>query len=94
MDEKHPGVWYREISLLDTVHLSYADFSVIGDVTGLRDNEELQLFFGKATGARVMEVMRAYLGDFIDFALLGGDEGLLAGESDQYEDVIFLRQNS
>jgi pimeloyl-ACP methyl ester carboxylesterase len=94
MDKKHPGVWYREISMLDTVHLSYADFSVIGDVSGLRDNEELQLFFGKATGARVMEVMRAYLGDFIEFVLLGGDEGLLAGESDEYEDVIFLRQNS
>jgi hypothetical protein len=59
----------------------------------LRDESgELAGFFGKVTGERVMEVLRAYLGAFVEFALLGGEEGrLLAGESDEFPDVSFLR---
>lgn len=91
MDAKHPGVWYRELSLADSVHGSYYDQSLIGDVTGLRENEELLEFFGKVTGERVMEVLQAYLGVFVEFTLLGGEEGILAGESDEFPDVAFLR---
>lgn len=92
MDTRHPKVWTRELSLKDSVHISYSDYSVIGDITGLRTNEELvNQFFGKVTGARVMEVMKAYLGDFVKFALEGKGKGLLAGPSPKYRDVSFLR---
>ena len=94
MDAKYPGVWYRELSLGDSVHGSYYDMSLIGDVTGLREeNEDMLSFFGAVTGERTMEVLQAYLGAFIEFTLLGGEEGVLAGESDGFPDVSFLRSN-
>ena len=92
MDEKHPDVWTRELMLEDSVHGSFYDQSVLGDVTGLRENEELvNGFFGNVTGERVMKVLRAYLGDYIEFAMGEGDEGLLSGESEEWPDVKFLR---
>lgn len=92
MDEKFPEVWTRELMLEDSIHGSFYDMSLMGDITGLRDNEELvEGFFGKVTGERVMEVLRAYLGDYIEFVVGDGDEGLLAGESEEWPDVKFLR---
>lgn len=93
MDEKHPGVWVKEIAVRDALHGSFWDFSIIGDITGLRDkNKDLEKFFGKATGKRVMEILKAYLGDFIEFTLRGKGEGLLKGPSDKFPDVTFIRK--
>lgn len=92
MDEKYPEVWTRELMLEESVHGSFYDLSALGDVTDLRDNKELvEGFFGNITGKRVMEVMQAYLGDYIEFVMGDGDEGLLAGESEEWPDVKFLR---
>jgi pimeloyl-ACP methyl ester carboxylesterase len=92
MDSNYPDVWYRELTLDDALHGSYWDLPIIGDITGLREEPTLEEFlFGKVTGERVMEVLRAYLGDFVNFSLLGGDEGLLAEESPEFPDVHFLR---
>lgn len=91
MDEKYPDVWTRELSLEDSIHGSYWDVSTVGDITGLRENPDLEVLFGKVTGARVMEVLQAYLDDFIKFTVLGEDEGLLAEESPEFPDVHFLR---
>ncbi|KAK5995463.1 putative 1-alkyl-2-acetylglycerophosphocholine esterase [Cladobotryum mycophilum] len=92
MKERHPNVWTRELNLKDSVHGSYWDMSIVGDITGLRNNEELvELWFGKATGARVVEVLRAYLGAFVGFALGNAGEGLLSGPNSKYPDVSFVR---
>lgn len=93
MDEKHPRVWVKEIAVRDAVHGSFWDFSIIGDITGLRDkNKDLEKYFGKATGKRAMEIMRGYLGDFIEFTLRGKGEGLLKGPSKKFPDVTFIRK--
>ncbi|KAH7312568.1 hypothetical protein B0I35DRAFT_488226 [Stachybotrys elegans] len=92
MDEKHSEVWLKELSVRGALHGSYCDFSLIGDVTGLRENQDLeQFFFGTITGERVMEVMREYISDYVDFTLGGSDEGFLAGPSSDFPEVEFLR---
>jgi dienelactone hydrolase len=93
MEEKHASVWTREISTKDASHGSYSDFSVIGDVTGLRSDVFLEeAVFGKLKGARAMKLMKRYLGDFIDFTLNGRDEGVLKGPTDpEYPDMVFIR---
>lgn len=94
MDAKHPDVWYRELSVDDALHGSYYDPVLIGDITGLREDPSLEEYlFGKITGERMMEVLRAYLDDFIKFTLLDEDQGLLAEESPEFPDVHFLRKN-
>lgn len=95
MDERHPDVWYRELSLDNVIHASFSDFSIIGDVTGLRNEEPglKDVIFGEAAGKRVMEVLKAYMGDFLKFTLLHDHEGLLAEESPEFPDVHFLREN-
>lgn len=92
MDEKHPGVWVKEIAVKNASHGSFWDTVIMGDMTGLRGkNEALDAFFGKMTGKRAMEVLRAYMGDFIGFTLRGKGEGLLKGPSDKFPDVTFIK---
>ena len=91
MDANYPDVWYKELSLGDSVHGSYYDMSLIADLLNLREKEDLAQYFGKVTGERAMEVMQAYLGAFVEFTLLGGEEGVLAGENDEFPDVTFIR---
>ncbi|KAI1114918.1 hypothetical protein F5Y14DRAFT_440881 [Nemania sp. NC0429] len=89
--QKHPHIWTRELHLDKSSHGSFWDLSIIGDFTGLRENEDLvEYVLGELSGKRAVEVLRAYLDDFIKFALLGGKEGLLAGESTAYPDVTFI----
>lgn len=91
MNDKHPDVWTKALSMKDTTHNSYTDFSIIGDVTGLRNDSALFVVFGTAPGERVMKVFRAYLGNFVRFTLGNGDEGLLSRPSNRFPDVSFLR---
>ncbi|KAI0437001.1 hypothetical protein F4803DRAFT_566404 [Xylaria telfairii] len=91
-EQKHPGVWTKELHLDNSSHGSFWDLSVIGDFTGLRENEEfVEYVLGELTGKRAVEVVRAYLDDYIKYSLLGGPEGLLAGESEAFPDVRFVR---
>ncbi|KAJ8123623.1 hypothetical protein ONZ43_g471 [Nemania bipapillata] len=91
-DEKHPNVWVKELHLDKSSHGSFWDLSIIGDFTGLRENEDLvEYVLGELPGSRAVEVLRAYLDDYIKFTLLGGEEGLLAGESEAFPDVFFIR---
>ncbi|KAI1739149.1 hypothetical protein F4680DRAFT_422978 [Xylaria scruposa] len=90
--EKHAGVWTKELHLVNSSHGSFWDLSVIGDFTGLRQNADLvEYVLGELTGKRAVEVVRAYFDDYIKFTLLGGPEGLLAGESEAFPDVQFVR---
>ncbi|KAL2135713.1 hypothetical protein VTI74DRAFT_7230 [Chaetomium olivicolor] len=89
--EKHPGTWFKEVNLADSVHGILIDFGLIGDVAGLRDNDKLVgNLFGKITGARTMKILREYFSDFFGFALEGKDQGLLAGPSKKYPEVSFV----
>ena len=91
-NEKYPNVWYRELHVIDSYHGSFWDLAIIGDFTGLRDNPVLvENVLGVLRGERAVEVLRAYLDDYAQFALLGGEEGLLAGESEEFPDVQFVR---
>ncbi|KAI0544254.1 hypothetical protein F4679DRAFT_44121 [Xylaria curta] len=90
--EKHAGVWTKELHLVNSSHGSFWDLSIIGDFTGLRQNADLvEYVLGELTGKRAVEVVRAYFDDYIKFTLLGGPEGLLAGESEAFPDVKFVR---
>ncbi|KAI1345638.1 hypothetical protein F5Y01DRAFT_299993 [Xylaria sp. FL0043] len=92
-DEKYPGAWYRELHLDESSHGSFWDLSIIGDFTGLRENEALvENVLGILKGKRAVEVLRAYLGNYVQFALLGAGEGLLTGESEEFPDVRFVRR--
>ncbi|KAJ3574512.1 hypothetical protein NPX13_g4337 [Xylaria arbuscula] len=91
-DEKHADVWYRELHVVDSYHGSFWDLAIIGDFTGLRDNPVLvENVLGVLRGERAVEVLRAYLDDYVKFTLFGAGEGLLAGESDEFPDVQFVR---
>ncbi|GAP88197.1 putative PAF acetylhydrolase family protein [Rosellinia necatrix] len=91
-DEKHPDVWIRELHLEKSSHGSFWDLSIIADFTGLRENKDLvEYVLGELTGKRAVEVLRPYLDDYFKFALLDGPEGLLAGESEEFPDVKFIR---
>ncbi|KAI1123412.1 hypothetical protein F5Y10DRAFT_54540 [Nemania abortiva] len=91
-DEKHPGVWTKELHLNKSSHGSFWDLSIIGDFTGLRENEVLvENVLGELSGKRAVQVLRAYADDYIKFTLLGAGEGLLAGESEAFPDVVFVR---
>ncbi|KAJ8125805.1 hypothetical protein O1611_g7833 [Lasiodiplodia mahajangana] len=91
-DEKHPSVWSRELHLNKSSHGSFWDLSIIGDFTGLRENEALvENVLGELSGQRAVEVLRAYADDYIKFTLLGAGEGLLVGESEAFPDVVFVR---
>ncbi|KAI0400805.1 hypothetical protein F4802DRAFT_601695 [Xylaria palmicola] len=93
-DEKHPRVWGKELHLDKSYHGSFWDLCIIGDFTGLRDNPDLvENVLGELKGKRAVEVLRAYLDDFIKFTLLRGPEGLLAGESTAFPDVHFERRS-
>lgn len=91
-DENYPDVWARELHLDKSFHGSFWDLSIIGDFTGLRENEDLvENVLGELPGKRAVEVLRAYLDDYFKFTLLGAGEGLLAGESEEFPDVKFVR---
>jgi hypothetical protein len=90
MRVNHPQTWEKELSLAGSVHGYLCDFGVIGDVADLRSTGLLGNLFGEITGARTMEIIREYLSDFFDFALEGKGQGLLAGPSPKYPEVIFL----
>lgn len=92
MDAKHPDVWNRELNVVDSGHNTYGDYPLIADATGLREDEKLEeIFFGRVTGDRAMEILTEYVTDFVEFTLLHGDEGLLAEESPLYPEVVFER---
>ena len=89
----HPGTWLKVVRISEAQHNAFSDFTMIGDMLGLRDNEFLRdNMLGNITGARAMKIMREYMSDFIDFGLGCKGEGLLAGPSPEYPDVEFARE--
>ncbi|GAB1316907.1 1-alkyl-2-acetylglycerophosphocholine esterase [Madurella fahalii] len=91
---QHPSTWIKELSLANSMHGYLTDFPQIGDVAGLRDNQQLvDLVLGEITGARTLEILTEYLSDFFSMALDGKPEGLLAGPSKLYPEVAFVWPN-
>lgn len=90
-ETNHPGTWFEEINLAGSVHGILIDFGLVVDVAGLRDNDKLVgNLVGKITGVRTMEILREYLSNFVDFALREKGEGLLAGPSEKYPEILFV----
>jgi hypothetical protein len=93
MEQYHSDEWVRELSLFESVHGTFGDFSLIGDVAGLRDEQHGELkaaMFGDLLGSRVMTIVITYLRSFFRFTLRGEDEGVLAGPSAEWPEVLFL----
>ncbi|KAH6850451.1 hypothetical protein B0I37DRAFT_371672 [Chaetomium sp. MPI-CAGE-AT-0009] len=88
----YPEAWIKELSLEGSVHGLLIDFALVGDVADLRgdDKQVVGNLIGTITGARTMEILRAYLSDFFKFALEGKGKGLLVGPSKKYPEVLFL----
>ncbi|KAK4108032.1 hypothetical protein N656DRAFT_784560 [Canariomyces notabilis] len=84
--------WMKELTVVGSTHATYTDSSLIGDISGLRDNPQLvELVFGGFTGMRAMEIMGEYLSNFFRFALQDAGEELLAGPSSKFPEVQFVR---
>lgn len=88
----YPGAWNKELSVKDSAHGLLIDFGLVADVADLRgdDKQIVGTLIGTITGARTMEILRAYFSDFFEFALKGKGEGLLVGPSKKYSEVLFL----
>jgi len=88
----HPPRWIKELSVNGSLHGSFWDLSLIGDVSGLRSNDQLvRDLFGEILGARIMEILREYLDDFFQMTLGDAGQGLLEGPNREYPEVEFLR---
>jgi hypothetical protein len=69
------------------------DLPLIADVTNIRTTlpPESQAELGFLAGKRVLQILSKYLSDFFAFVFRGKEgEGLLAGPSDSYPEVVFL----
>ncbi|EAQ86150.1 hypothetical protein CHGG_07403 [Chaetomium globosum CBS 148.51] len=89
---KYPRTWLKELSVEDSAHGLLIDFGLVADVADLRgdDKQVVGNLVGVMTGARTIEILRAYLSDFFEFTLGGKGQGLLAGPSKKYSEVLFL----
>lgn len=91
MRKNHPNVWVREVNVKKSGHGSTTDMPIIGDVTGHRDTPGLnETMYGGISGARMKTMLQRYLGDFIEFALHGKGEGVLAGPNSEFPEVVYL----
>jgi hypothetical protein len=88
----YPGAWNKQLSVKDSAHGLLIDFGLVADVADLRgdDKQIVGALVGTITGTRTMEILRAYFSDFFKFALEGKGQGLLAGPSKKYPEVLFL----
>ncbi|KJZ78196.1 hypothetical protein HIM_02234 [Hirsutella minnesotensis 3608] len=91
MAEKHEHVWFKILNVKDAVHGSFLDFSIIGDVAGLRGRKGLEDFLGTISGWRVMNILQVYIREFVEFAFFGMDEDLLRGPDPRFPEVSFLK---
>jgi hypothetical protein len=86
-------MWERELELLNASHSTFTDLPLIADVTNIRTTlpPESQAELGFLAGKRVLQILSKYLSDFFAFVFRGKEgEGLLAGPSDSYPEVVFL----
>ncbi|KAI1330893.1 hypothetical protein F5Y16DRAFT_424286 [Xylariaceae sp. FL0255] len=91
-EQYRPHAWGREIHFDDISENSLSDFSLIGDITRLSANESLDsVWIGNVTGTRVMDVLRAYLGDYFKSSWMGPLKVFLLITVRNFPDIQFLR---
>ncbi|MCD0446134.1 hypothetical protein LO763_21205 [Glycomyces sp. A-F 0318] len=73
--------WRRWIQVEQTTHSSFTDLAPIADDLGIPTQE--------MTGARAVDLTRAYVAAFVDQELRGCDAPLLDGPSDAWPEVVF-----
>lgn len=84
--------WVKELELVDSAHLTFADLPLLRDVLGIAEvvPPQLSSLLGSLKGERVVQILGAYVAAFFDFALRRKREGLLAGPSGAYPEVLFI----
>lgn len=81
--------FYRQISINGSVHGAFSDGPLIFDALGLSNATEFQDFVGNIDGSRMFEIQNAYLDDFFEGCLKGGNYSLLTGPSSSFPEVQF-----
>lgn len=91
MDERHPEEWIKELSLDGSLHHTFGDYGVIADVAGWREDKGLEaMLVGEILGSKAMEILGAYMDDFMQMTLRGGDGKLVVGPSPEFPEVLFV----
>lgn len=80
--------WRTAMVLAESTHGTYTDLGYLAEANGM-PRGELEFMFGKIKPIRAVEVVRAYIRGFFDFALKGAEEGLLGGPTPEYPEISF-----
>lgn len=75
--------WKRWLNVRGMEHLSFCDLPLFADRLGVKTEATL-------SGPRTVEIIRAYVGAFVDLHLRGRRQPLLDGPSRRYPEVRFL----
>ncbi|KAF2732306.1 hypothetical protein EJ04DRAFT_513972 [Polyplosphaeria fusca] len=87
--------WAKEFTIVNSTHGSAWDLNMLVDVTGIRGNlSELALSgVGPIPAAPIWNILGRYIPAFFRFALgLEPEDEILQGPSDEFPDVLILRQ--
>jgi predicted dienelactone hydrolase len=83
--------WKLQLEVSATKHLSYSDFPALAKVLGIDPNAvpEIGAYIGTIDGLRMLQIMRTYVGSFLNFVLNGQNDKLLGGPSKKFPEVSF-----
>ncbi|HEY1920062.1 MAG TPA: alpha/beta hydrolase [Streptosporangiaceae bacterium] len=81
-DWEHLTGWKRWLVVAGTVHASFTDLALLADQTGIDTGADL-------SGARSLDITRAYVRAFFDQHLRGRPQALLDQPSPRYPEVMF-----
>ena len=84
--------WVRELNVLKSGHWSYADIPMVVDLAGLRNGfpKDFLGYLGDVTGKRMFEIVAEYISAFFKLTLEGKKDGVLAGPSASWPEVVYL----
>jgi pimeloyl-ACP methyl ester carboxylesterase len=85
----HLTGWKRELELLGSAHYTFSDFPVIVDKLGGLSTfpEVVRGLIGGIEGKRVMEILGAYVENFLDMVLKGNSGNLFDNDSEEFPEV-------
>lgn len=87
--------WARELSLMDSVHMTFSDEALIATMAGTLNVSAgigADIDIGNIDGTRVTEILGTYLKAFIDYAFGECRASLLDCPSPKFPEVVFLQR--
>jgi hypothetical protein len=92
--QTHNG-WKLQLEVENTTHVSFTDDPILAKTGGLDVNKIPQLAeaIGTIDGLRILEILKAYVGAFLEFATTGREREILKKPSKKYPDVLFRNQS-